>query len=33
MNLLYNSLEGSNEEKWVGKKGTGSIVKCREMSF
>ena len=30
MILLFNSFEGSNEEKWVVAEGRGSIVKCRE---
>ena len=33
MNLLFNSFEGSTEEKWVITEGRGSVVTCRETSF
>ena len=33
MNLLFNSFEGSDEEKWLGNRRKGYTVKCRETPF
>ena len=33
MNLLFNSFQGSNKERWVVTEGRGSLAKFREMSF